>query len=244
VKIICPKCERPIPPEGVNVAEGVAYCGRCGEGFDLGDLVEGETPRVERPADAKTVLTNYGDRLGLVLPRGGSKGIGCFFLFFALFWNAITWTFVVMAVLSYISGEPMKSEDGEETSPVFILLFMIPFILVGIGTAVVALFCFFGETSLAMDRNEGILRRRLFGFKWDRRFQLANVTDVKITESYRQGGSRGHGGTPVYGVGIHVKGRWRPVIFGAGLAEDEKQWLVGEVHAFWREMTAEGGRRR
>jgi hypothetical protein len=44
-------------------------------------------------------------------------------------------------------------------------------------------------------------------------------------------------GQPVYGVGIFLKNRWRPITFGSNLGEAERLWLVGEIHAFWKEMT-------
>ncbi len=42
---------------------------------------------------------------------------------------------------------------------------------------------------------------------------------------------------PVHGVGINVKSRSSPLVFGSGLSDDEKKWLVGELHAFWKDIT-------
>jgi hypothetical protein len=44
----------------------------------------------------------------------------------------------------------------------------------------------------------------------------------------------------VYGVGIVLRDKKMPLVFASNLAEDEKAWLSGEVHAFWREMTSVG----
>ena len=268
MKPICPRCRNEIPPENVNVAGNLAHCRDCNEAFTLAgdDLV-----RVERPANAKSVLIREPERLAIAFPRGGFKGAGCFFTIFALFWNAITWTFVVVTLASLCAGVTghimpgpaapsgkaavtAEAPEEDEAAPpakqaqqgrgasvaanaagagfgLFGLLFMIPFVLIGLVTAGIALYCVFGETSLAMDRERGVLQRRLFRWKHEKSFLLSDITAVRIQEAYRQNES------PVYGVGIVLRDRKMPLVFASNLAEDEKAWLVGEVHAFWKELT-------
>jgi hypothetical protein len=102
-----------------------------------------------------------------------------------------------------------------------------------------ALYTIFGQTTLVMDRERGILRRALFGFKHDKKFALSEVTAVRVVEAYKQN-SR-----PVYAVAILRDGAdspsdWktykRQIAFGTDLSEEERAWLAGEIHAFWKEM--------
>ena len=225
MKIVCPACAQEIPPDGVNVAKGVAYCAACQEGFELEDLVDDEALPVERPANAQSILSRDEDRLALALPRGGFKGVGCFFTFFALFWNSITWMFVFMAIGSMLGFVQAPKKNAPD---IFMLLFMIPFIAVGIGTGLAALYCVFGEVTLAMDRTELLFRRQIFSWKWEKTFEVAKISDIRITEAYKQNNR------PVYGVGIHIDGKSMPVTFGSGLNEDEKRWLVYELWDFCR----------
>jgi hypothetical protein len=228
MKLICPRCRDEIPPEDINVAGNLAHCKACNEAFALaGD----DVARVERPANARAMLLREPERLAVAFPRGGFKGVGCFFTFFALFWNAITWTFVVVMLaelLTSSSGQPQAVSKGFGA---FGLLFLIPFVVIGLVTAVIALYCLFGETTLALDRERGVLQRKLFRWKHEKGFLVADITAVRIAEAYKQNER------PVYGVGIVLRDKRMPLVFASHLAEDEKAWLVGEVHAFWKEMT-------
>lgn len=118
----------------------------------------------------------------------------------------------------------------------WIFLFLLPFVIIGLVTALLALFCLFGKTELAMDKEEGVFLRRLFGFHRRRAFRVEEIQAVKIHESYRQNER------PVYGVGILFGPRSsasftkRPIVFGTALSEDEKAWLAGEINAFWRRV--------
>ncbi|MGD0091733.1 MAG: hypothetical protein ABSE73_17600 [Planctomycetota bacterium] len=183
-----------------------------------------------RPADAKSVLTHSRDCLTVTLPRAGFRGAGCGFTFFALVWNASTWSIVIMAMREAFSGKTPQGNADIQMGSAFAVGLMIPFILVGLATAVGALYGVFGQVILVMDRERGILRRALFGCKWDKKFRMAEVTGVQIADPYEQRGR------PGYAVCISLQGRYNPVFFGSGLSEAEKRWLVGEIHAFWKEM--------
>jgi hypothetical protein len=241
MKIICPKCKAEIPPNDVNVAAALAYCPACAEGFPLSALVaDGGPPRVEAPAAPVSTLHRDGDVLTLSLPPGGFRGPGCFFLGFSLFWNAITWTFLGIFILNAIAPGTIKVKSKGDLPGVFVFLFLTPFVLIGIGTFVAAIFNIFGRYSLVMDRVRGIYRQEVFGFKWDKKFDLSEISSVELVVAYTQNN------IPVYSVGLIREGLtetgeakpWRSRIsFGSGLPESERRWLCGEINAFWREMT-------
>jgi hypothetical protein len=241
MKIVCPKCNREIQPNDVNVAAALAYCPACAEGFSLGALVANSgPPRLAPPAAPVSTLRRDGDVLSLLLPPGGLRGAGCFLLFFSLFWNAITWTMLSIFILNVFHPGTVKVKNGGNLPGVFSFLFMIPFVLIGLLTFVLAIFNIFGRCSLVMDRVRGIYRQEVFGFKWDKKFDLTEISAVEMVVAYTQN----H--VPVYSVGLIRDGPtptgqakpWRSRIsFGSSLPEPERRWLCGEIHAFWQDMT-------
>ena len=226
MKIVCPKCNEAIPSDGVNVAKALAFCARCGEAFSLGTFVTAPT-RTPQPPDAQTVLTRAGESVAIAFPAGGFKGAGCFFLFFSAFWNGITWTILIATYFGGMRGKGAASAGAG----LFTGLFLVPFILIGLITLGVAIYCIWGDSALAMDRKNILFERRLFGRKWTHTYDAADVTDIRRTESYSQNNQ------PVYGVGIHFKSRKIPLTFGTALSEAEKNWLVGELYAYWKEQS-------
>src|SRR5882672_917111 len=49
MRIICPRCGRPVPGEDIHLARGAALCRPCGEIMDLPALVAKEAPTLYRP---------------------------------------------------------------------------------------------------------------------------------------------------------------------------------------------------
>lgn len=223
MKVICPNCGAKIAADDVNVQQDTAYCRECEEGFPLSKIVgSGESPeRVVKP-DKTKVIFDRRERfhLAAILPRGGPRGAGCFMLVFTLFWNAISWT---GAYLTWM--EPGDSDFW------FGRIFIIPFLIIGLATLVIALWLLFGRTSIAMDPDTLLIQWRLLGSRFTRRYETADITRVDLAEAYRQND------VPVYGVGIFLKSRSTPLTFGSSLSEDEKKWLVWELHDFWKEAT-------
>jgi hypothetical protein len=220
MKLICPKCAAPLPPTDANLVEGVCFCSRCQEYFKISALIAGEiAARIEKPAYTKLEFVRDADSLDLIVPRGGNRGLGLFLLCFALFWNAITW---VGLVASIARGET------------FVILFLIPFIAIGLGTAAAALYAFCGEFTLAIDRQECCAIWSLFGLHWRKRAPLAEITGVTegvvYTKNYQ----------PVYGVTINTGSR--AIKFGGQLGSDERKWLIGEIAHFVEQTKKRSGR--
>jgi len=149
VKIVCPKCSQSIPADGVNVAKGIAYCKPCEEAFTIGSVVRNEPARVSQPENTRVVFTRAGDRIAIALPRGGFKGIGCFFTFFSLFWNGVSLTIFIANLLGLLKKKGSSVAQGFD---LFTILFFTLFILIGAVLSAAAIYCIFGEVTLAMDR--------------------------------------------------------------------------------------------
>jgi hypothetical protein len=236
MRLRCPACGSEIGTEGVNVAANVAHCAACGETHVLSRLAGAEADReapseVPRPKTTRVEFQREEGRLAVALPRGAHRGAGCLMLFFSAFWNAITWAIVATIVAGLLSG----GKGGVGAFGLFGLLFMIPFVLVGIATALAALYLLFGRAGFAMSGEKVLLRRSLFGFTHQRSFNVADVTRVGVMEAYRQNDE------PVHGVGLKIRGRATPLVFGTNLSDEERDWLAWEVYSFWRQARERAG---
>ena len=72
--------------------------------------------------------------------------------------------------------------------------------------------------------------RELLGLRFQRRYPVPKITDIRRTEAYKVDDR------PVYGMGIHIGGKSMPLIIGSQLSEKEKDWLLGEVYGFWQSV--------
>lgn len=238
--VLCPKCNQGLPPEDVNVAKDVAFCRNCNEAFAISAQVAGTSgpSRVPEPSSTTVVLTRDEQRIAAVIPPQGFKGAGCFLGFFALFWNGITWT----VFLGFV-GALFGAVSSKNSIAPWMAVFFIPHMAIGIGVAIAALYAIKGDVALAMDKENVLLQRRLFGYTWSRSMSFAMISDVRLTEAYRSNGRS------VQGIGFHFEkavplnahstspvksfaGK-RAMTFGSGLTDEEKAWLLGEFHDYW-----------
>jgi len=222
MRIVCPGCGNEIPAADVNVAEGVAVCPACNEVYKLAALTgsEPEVERVEKPRDTKIEYYNDpGRSFAVALPKGGPWALRIFLTIFALFWNCFIW---VMWISMWMSDDS-DSWIGR--------LFLIPFVFVGFGLLIGALWAWAGRSSIAMDRDNLLTRHELFGYKREKVYPVIDITKVGPGEAYRSNDQ------PVYGVGVFLKDKSSPVVFGSGLKEEEKKWLTWEIYRFWKEVT-------
>ncbi|HYE07820.1 MAG TPA: hypothetical protein VEL07_20050 [Planctomycetota bacterium] len=241
--LTCPSCAETIPAEEADVSTGLVRCLPCNEAFRVADLLGPSEAmnlppaRVERPSAALSELAVIGERLTLLLPRGSNRGAGFFFLFFSAFWNAITWTIALGALLGAgIAPGEMEVEAGTEPvatamdlAGIAVFIFLIPFLLIGLGTAVAALYLFFGRTALIVDREQVVFVRSLFGREWVRRRPTSDCVGVDQRLAYSRNDQ------PVHGVGI-VFGGNRALVLGSGLPEREREWLRSEIDQHLRTL--------
>jgi hypothetical protein len=217
MKLNCTNCEAFIPQENVNVSEGVAVCPECAEAFHLSELLGDEDmpPKVEMPPNTKVPFMRDGvRRMGLIIKPKLFSGITIFMTIFALFWNSISWTIFIDALGNGDTGA---------------ILFLTIFVSIGAITALSALFCIFGKTSLAMNRDNLTVMRTLFFLNYKRTYNMVDITDVTRLEAYQQNSNS------VYGVGIKI-GK-KKVVFGSHLSDDEQAWLIWELYDFWKAVT-------
>ena len=120
MRLNCPECNTPIFADDINLVKTIAKCKSCNNLFDFNNIF----------ADPKTFPTRY--RKEIVIPPGievlhlmseleimikWRRSAKTFTLFFALFWNVFIGA---MSIFMLALGE------------IFPILFLIPFLLVGV----------------------------------------------------------------------------------------------------------------
>jgi uncharacterized membrane protein len=145
------------------------------------------------------------------IPASGKFG---FFLFFGLFWTAIT------AAVSgaFLFGSPA---GGQETRPWFLYPFFAIFWAIGLGMLYAAIRNKYARHRITVTRDLVTLRREMFGRTKEKSLITSQVSAVAQVEFYQQNYQ------PVYGV--EIRGRDGKLRFGTTLREEEKAWLAADI---------------
>lgn len=220
---LCPTCRASFPDDDVNVGKDVAYCKACDKAYTLSELASG---REVLPPDLASPPKGawYRDE-GSHVSMGStwrSFAVGGFFLVFAAFWNTITWGMIAAMLMGgkNVSGPGITTTNGVTTVGAAAYLFMIPFVLVGLGMASAAITVLFGRVELTVRGQEVELFRGVGSIGRRTRFDLTTVTGVRIKES-----SIRQNGRPMHHISVDGPG----ITFGAGLNDNQKQFLAGAL---------------
>lgn len=199
----CPKCDWPLSAESKMENKNYFNCPSC----DAYIAIQSDSPKTRRIDKFSRVdsqsLTRYRDHRGMTLSYKWKKNY--FALFFAGFWNAITWT-VVFAFAA--SGE----FKFDEFNPAYILGITHP--TIGILTAYWALSGFLNKTFIRIGGGKiSILSRPLpwFGDIKDVTTGDMDQLYVVLYTAYRQNNS------PVYRYKIMVKKAGEDILLMRGI---------------------------
>ncbi len=225
----CPHCQHRFQPFADRPAKSFAdlnqlTCPKCGKSFTFADTTGGKgatdlTPegpfeqppgsRIERRPVSASELLFY-------IPASGRWGG---LLFFAIFWNAISWTVFLAFVFakSHVEGD----------QPPFFVIGIFPAVGLGLAYAAIRMrfathLIFLGPEFVRLQR--ALVRRKNYDLP------TAEIVHVKKAEFYKQNYQ------PVYGIEIGA-GK-RRIRFGSALSEEEKNWLCWEMRTFLREQGA------
>lgn len=166
---------------------------------------------------------------------------GFFFLIFATFWNSIVSVFVLIAagglytnlIGTLPSWFPMagNSSGGKHggmtasTMPLgmtlFLCVFLIPFVLVGAGTAAAALVGLFGKVEVRLNGREGVAFTGVGAIGWKRAFEADLVRNVKIGDAGSSTNNK-----PDRTVIIEAN---RRIKIGTMLSEERQRWFAGAL---------------
>ncbi len=231
----CTRCRRTIPPEDINVANDVAYCRNCNISYSLAALT------FETGLDA-TVDLNRPPAGAWCINDGGGTVIGATnrslvaaagLLFATLFWNGIVSVFVAAAVSgtfhvlhipqpSWFPAPKMNGGDMGSGMVLFMWLFLTPFIAIGLILAASCLTTLFGRTEARVAGTQGSIFTGIGSLGWRRRFDPAQVKDVRIYQKINNEGRD----TFVILIESHTGKQMK---FGAFLSNERRQFMLGAL---------------
>jgi hypothetical protein len=225
----CPVCDALITSDVINIKEGVALCPGCGKLSRLSELNTSGRSIAEILAQppAGCSIVSDGQRVTATVSLRSLAG----FLFpagFALFWNSITSVFVLIDVVGPLpnwfpapglkDGKPeMNGGPMDLGMTLFLCVFLIPFVTVGIGMAGAAIMNLIGKVEVVIDEFDSYVATGFAFLRWKKRFDPREVQAVEF------------GSTPWQSDGgsnrlIEIKAN-RSVKFGSMLHSDRMEWL-------------------
>ena len=218
---VCPDCAADIPPDEINVGQNVAYCRACDTLHRLSELADQDRvtldPTDEPPAGAWLRDDGRHIRVGATCR---SPATALFFTLFSGFWNSIVAVFLFNAIASLLGyqglGSPSKGFD------LFTLIFMIPFVIVGLVTAFIALMALFGRVEVRIGRDRATAFTGLGPLGWKRPFDATDVTDVTI-----QTANSSTNGKPDRHIVIETP--HAAVKLGSVLSKARRRWMAGAL---------------
>lgn len=232
----CPGCRADIPNKNINVQEGVALCAVCERVMRLAEVaqttedIESESAASEPPpSGCKIKQTMSGER---IICSMRSMGAAAFLVVFTTFWNSIVSIFVFDTVVKTyrmftpVSPDPASGSSGQASGTmggfglVGTWLFLIPFVLVGIGTFGLACLLLFGTIEVQLEAGSARVRTGAGPLRRTRVFDPNEVIAVRI---HVAGTTKN--GEPQYEV--LLENTTGTIEFGQTLPERRRIWLAG-----------------
>lgn len=218
---VCPNCSADIPPDEVNVSENIAYCRACDTLHRLSELTDTErvvAPPTDDPPHGAWIRDNGRDiRVGASCR---SPSTAFFFIIFSGFWNSIVGLFLFNSIASLLGYKGIgSSSTGFD---LFTLLFMIPFVFVGLITASIALMALAGRVEVRIGPEKGVAFTGLGPLGWRRRFDATRVNEVTI-----QTANSSTNGKPDRHIVIESDDA--TVKVGSILSRARRRWMAGAL---------------
>jgi hypothetical protein len=206
MRLNCPECNTPIFADDINLVKTIAKCKSCNNLFDFNNIF----------ADPKTFPTRY--RKEIVIPPGievlhlmseleimikWRRSAKTFTLFFALFWNVFIG---VMSIFMLALGE------------IFPILFLIPFLLVGVYLIYASLGYALNTSYITVDDQRLSVTHKPINFliQKDKHFSPTEIEQLFVRK-YEVGKTNGQ---PVYAYAVDLI-----------LKSGKKHTLVKELHS-------------
>jgi len=232
----CPDCDESIPSDAVNIKEGMALCPGCGKLSRLSELNQSGRSRTEILAKPPSGCSIVSDGHSVTLTASLRSLAGFVFTAaFALFWNGITSVFVFVAMAglytnlvgplpNWFPAPAMKDGRPEMnggpiglSETLFLCVFLIPFVTVGLGMAGAALMNLLGKTTVVIDEFDSYVATGVGFLRWKTRFDLREIRFVEYGDTRWQSDGE-------HKKLIELRGS-RTVRFGSLLPFDRLEWL-------------------
>ena len=232
----CPDCDESIEADTINIKEGVALCPNCGTLTRLAELNFNERHTQEILSDPPTGCSIEPVGAGVMATaslRSVARFLGA--AAFALFWNSIVSVFVLVAIAGLYTnlvgpipawfpapglndGKPeMNGEEMGLGVTLFLCVFLIPFVTVGIWMTATALMNLIGKVEVLIDEHESWVATGIWCFKWKRRFDPSTVCAVSYGTTAWQSE-----GVPNSLIELTAD---RTIKFGSMLLPERQAWL-------------------
>jgi len=208
MKILCPKCQRPVPSDQINVATDLAFCPRCSDGFKISQSIDQDSVNSDifRNPPKGSWFRKERDR---VIVGASTRS---------------PWAFIIVPFMCVWSGGSIggiygsqiaKGEFNLESS-----LFGIPFLLGSIIFGALALMTICGKVEISIGKVSSVFVG-IGKVGWTRRFDWASIHTVREEMSLVSypGGHQG---------AILMEGKTR-LKFGTGLNEKRRYFFLNAL---------------
>jgi hypothetical protein len=235
----CPACGSEIPPTAINIKQAVALCPTCGKLSSVKDVLESDGSGAWRPGlpePSGVSITHVGSAT-TIQASGSSKGAVILVGAIALFWNSGVMLFLTACASGlyshYIGPLPAWAPDPEisgESGPGRraskmslgqvheLCLFMVPFVLIGIGLMCGVLVLAFGKVRVAIDGDHAAATSGWGVLRWKKRFDPGSVRRVFL--GHKQSGEDNH---TTFHIQIEAD---RRLEFGGVLSPERRDWMI------------------
>lgn len=237
----CPDCDESIDSDAINIREGVALCPKCGLLSRLSELnYSGRSIQeiLGQPPDGCSIQPVGLGVIATASLRSLSGFLGC--VAFALFWNGIVSVFVLIAIAGLYTnligplphwfpapglnqGKPeMNGEPMGLGMTLFLCVFLIPFVTVGVGMTVAAIINLAGKVEVVIDEHDSWVATGIWIFKWKRRFNPRKIHAI----TYGNSAWQSDGATNK----VIELAADRIIKFGSMLQSDRMEWLKAALN--------------
>lgn len=232
----CPNCDAVVTADAINIQEGVALCPSCGILSRLSELItsgRSVSDTMDQPPRGCTIESD-GQRMIVSASLRTFAGV-VFPAMFALFWNSIVSVFVLVAFAGLYANligplpDWFPAPDMQDGKPkmndapmglgmtLFLCVFLIPFVTIGIGMASIAIINLFGSIKVIIDPDASFVATGVGFARWKKRFDAREVESVKLGSTPWQSGD---GSNSL----ITIKGQ-QTVKFGSLLPSSRQEWM-------------------
>lgn len=231
----CPECGESLNADCINIKEGVALCPCCESLTRLSELYYSHRSIQEVLNQPPRGCSIDQTEQGFVITASLRSAVGftasaCF----ALFWNGIVSVFVLIAVAGLyanlvgplpvwfpapqMAGKPgMKNEPMELGTTLFLCVFLIPFVAVGIVTAATALTYLIGKVQVVIDEQNSYVASGIGFIRWKTRFDPNSVHNVRFATN-----NLNSEGSATRCIELLAD---RTIKFGSMLSSDRMEWV-------------------
>ncbi|WP_166821909.1 hypothetical protein [Thalassoroseus pseudoceratinae] len=232
----CPECDEPVDSDAINMKEGVALCEGCRQLIPLSELRLSERS-IQEILDQQPIGCMVVDNGFQTVVTTSLRSISGFITTtgIALFWNGIVSVFVLVALAGLYSnligpvpewfpapgvenGQPIMNDEAMGLgTTLFLCVFLIPFVTIGIGIIWSALLSLIGRVDVVCDGSRSHVATGIPIISWKRRFNAKQVREVVQSRTRWQSNE---------GENREIKiVADQTIKFGAMLSESRMEWM-------------------